>query len=44
MIARVELTGQLLACDLEDERPEGIEWRQLFQPGPRTEVRPRVDQ
>ena len=35
---------QLLARDLEDERPEGIERRKLVHPGPRTEVRPRVDQ
>src|SRR2546421_930388 len=35
---------QLLARDLEDERPEGIEWRKLVHPGPRAEVRPRVDQ
>src|SRR5580765_8312236 len=36
--------GQLLACDLEDERAEGIERRELVQPGARTEVRPRVDE
>jgi hypothetical protein len=36
--------GQLLSCDLEDERPEGIERRKLVQPGPRAEVRPGVDQ
>src|SRR5262249_31259485 len=36
--------GELLAGDLEDERSEAIERRELVQPGPRTEVRPRVDQ
>src|SRR5690348_8852625 len=35
---------ELLARDLEDERPEGIERRKLVHPGPRPEVRPRVDQ
>src|ERR1022692_2028551 len=36
--------GQLLACDLEDQRPECIERRKLVQPGPGTETGPRVDQ
>src|SRR5438270_7419369 len=36
--------GELLAGDLEDERPEGIERGKLFHPGPRAEIRPRVDQ
>src|SRR5581483_2683118 len=35
---------QLLARDLEDERAEGVERRQLVEPGPRTEIRPGVDQ
>src|SRR2546421_7400214 len=36
--------GELLAGDLEDERPEGIERRKLVHPGSRAEIRPRVDQ
>jgi hypothetical protein len=39
MIARVEL----LAGDLKDERPEGIERWKLVHPGPRAEIRSRVD-
>jgi hypothetical protein len=35
--------GQLLARDLEDERREGIERWKLVHPGPRAEIRPRVD-
>src|SRR5580765_2253006 len=35
---------ELLARDLEDECPEGVERRELVGPGPRTEVRPRVDE
>jgi hypothetical protein len=38
------LDGQLLAGYLEHERPERIQLRKLVHPGPRTEVRPRVDQ
>ena len=34
----------MLAGDLEDERPEGVERRELVGPGPWTEVRPRVDE
>jgi hypothetical protein len=34
----------LLAGDLEDERSEGVERRELVGPGPWTEVRPRVDE
>jgi hypothetical protein len=34
----------LLAGDLEDERPEGVERRELGGPGPWAEVRPRVDE
>ena len=36
--------GELLAGDLEDERPEGVERRQLVQPGPGAEVRARVNE
>src|SRR5206468_4728515 len=35
---------KLLAGDLEDERPERVERRKLVHPGPRSEIRPRVDQ
>jgi hypothetical protein len=35
--------GELLADDLEDERPERIKPRQLVDPGPRPEVGMRVD-
>src|SRR5215204_1820590 len=35
---------KLLARDLEDERAEGIERRKLVHPGPRAEIRPRLDQ
>src|SRR5262249_29915398 len=35
---------KLLARDLEDERAEAVEGRQIVEPRPRTEVRPRVDQ
>src|SRR5262249_37822792 len=35
---------QVLARDLEDERPKRVERRKLVHPGPRTEVRPRVNQ
>ena len=38
------LDGELLADDLEDERPEGIERRELVEPGTRMEVWARVDQ
>jgi hypothetical protein len=34
----------LLADDLEDERPEGIERWKVVHPGPRVEVRSRVDE
>ena len=34
---------ELLARDLEDECPEGVERRKFLQPGARTEVGPRVD-
>jgi hypothetical protein len=33
-----------LARDLEDERPERVKRGKLVQPGPRTEVRPRINQ
>jgi hypothetical protein len=33
----------LLAGDLEDQRPEGIEGRELVEPSPRAEVRVRID-
>jgi protein-disulfide isomerase len=33
-----------LASDLKDERPEGVEWRELVGPGPGTEVWPRIDE
>jgi hypothetical protein len=36
--------GELLAGDLEDQCPERVERWKLAQPGPRAEVRPRVDQ
>ena len=36
--------GELLAGDLEDERPERVERWELVQPGPGAEVRPGVDQ
>ena len=36
--------GELLAGDLKDERPEGIEPRKVVHPGPWTEIRPRIDQ
>src|SRR6476660_917108 len=35
--------GELLPDDLEDERPEGVERRQLLDPGARAEARMRVD-
>src|SRR3954454_4502769 len=35
---------ELLACDLEDERSERIERRELVDPSPGAEVRSRVDQ
>src|SRR5437868_4545680 len=35
---------QLLARDLEDERPESIEWRKLVHPGSWAETRARNDQ
>jgi hypothetical protein len=35
---------ELLAGDLEDERPEGVKRRKLVHPRPRPEIRPRVDQ
>src|SRR5262249_36018552 len=35
---------QLLAGDREDERPEGVERRELVHPRPRAKVRPGVDQ
>jgi len=35
--------GELLADDLEDERPERIKRRELVEPGARMEVRVRVD-
>ena len=34
---------ELLAGDLEDQRPEGIERRELVEPSPRAEVRVRID-
>src|SRR2546423_15268395 len=36
--------GKLLAGDLEDERTERIERWKLIHPGPRAEIRPRVDE
>jgi hypothetical protein len=35
---------ELLAGDLEQERPEGVERRELVGPGSGTEVRMRIDQ